>query len=59
MEYIAVGDIHGSRNAWKRIDPPNYDKVVFVGDYVDGKTATDREILGKLLVIMKLKIQYS
>lgn len=36
MKTIVVGDIHG-RNCWKKIVNQPFDKVVFLGDYVDSK----------------------
>jgi predicted phosphodiesterase len=36
MKWITIGDIHG-RDNWKSIDITQYDKVIFMGDYVDGR----------------------
>jgi predicted phosphodiesterase len=42
MKTITVGDLHG-KDFWKSIDSSKYDKIVFVGDYVDAfyKTKAD------------------
>ena len=34
MKIISIGDLHG-KDVWKQIDPANYDKIIFVGDYTD------------------------
>jgi len=67
MKFISIGDIHGS-NRWKlllfgtttptkeviNITMQKYDKVVFVGDYVDSYD-TDEPIVENLLEIIKFK----
>ncbi len=55
MKLITVGDIHG-RQYWKEIDPAKYDKIIFVGDYVDQfPPMSDVEIESNLLEIIELK----
>ncbi len=54
MKIIAIGDIHG-RNAWKKIDIGAFDKVVFIGDYVDSRTISEQDIINNLKEIIALK----
>ena len=54
MKIIAIGDVHGS-SEWKNVKPENYDKVVFMGDYVDDFDRTDEEIIQNLKDIIELK----
>lgn len=57
MKIISVGDIHG-RAYWKEINPTNYDKIIFVGDYCDSYTHSDVEIQSNLLDIIDLKKKF-
>lgn len=58
MKIISIGDIHG-RDYWKEIDPTKYDKIIFVGDYVDQfPPMKDQEIMTNLLEIITLKKTY-
>ena len=54
MKIISIGDIHG-RDYWKKINFSLYDKVVFVGDYLDSYYYTDNQILENFFDIMQLK----
>ena len=54
MKTITIGDIHG-RSDWQEIDPANYDKIIFVGDYVDSFTVSDIDIITNLLNIIQFK----
>lgn len=55
LKTISIGDIHG-RWYWKGIDPKQYDKIIFVGDYVDQfPPMTDTEIQSNLLDIIQFK----
>ena len=65
---ITIGDLHGL-NTWKECadlkilaEFPNlitdYDKYIFIGDYVDSFTHTDKEIIENLLEIIQLKKNY-
>lgn len=54
MKIIFVGDLHG-KDCWKSIDITQYDKVVFIGDYVDDFTITQPEICENLKAIIKLQ----
>ncbi len=55
MKWITIGDIHG-RDNWKSIDIHQYDKVIFMGDYVDGREELDE--LRNLEEIINLKLKY-
>jgi predicted MPP superfamily phosphohydrolase len=54
MKIISIGDIHG-RKTWKQIDPSKYDKVIFVGDYVDSFDVQNEDMLSNLLDIIQFK----
>lgn len=54
MKTITIGDIHG-RSDWQEIDPTKYDKIIFVGDYVDSHTISDIDIITNLLNIIRFK----
>jgi 3',5'-cyclic AMP phosphodiesterase CpdA len=57
MKHIAIGDIHG-RDNWQEINIGNYDKVIFIGDYVDSHTLSDNAILENFKKIVSLKKQH-
>lgn len=68
MKTISIADIHGRSN-WKdiadisrliRLDDiiPEYDKYIFLGDYVDSFDETDAVILFNLQEIIKFKQKY-
>lgn len=57
MKIISIGDIHG-RPFWKAVNPDDYDKIIFVGDYVDSFIFTDSEILNNLSDIIEFKKAY-
>jgi hypothetical protein len=56
-KFIAIGDIHG-RDIWKSIDPDHYEKIIFVGDYVDGPLS-DNEVVKNLQDIIDFKINFN
>ena len=60
MKILSIGDIHGF-DSWKKfvIDISNYDKVIFVGDYVDEYHLSNSTILNNLLDIIEFKNNYS
>ncbi|GIL21900.1 MAG: serine/threonine protein phosphatase [Bacteroidota bacterium] len=57
MKIIAVGDVHG-RDHWKKIEPDYYDRIVFVGDYVDNLSIDNDTILKNLKAIIALKNKF-
>ncbi|HPI86726.1 MAG TPA: metallophosphoesterase [Bacteroidales bacterium] len=54
MNLITIGDLHGSA-AWKRINPLKYDRVIFVGDYVDSGRYNDEAIYANLKSLIQWK----
>ena len=44
MKTITIGDIHGL-SRWKTIDPMKFDKVIFLGDYLDSYIVRDDAII--------------
>jgi predicted phosphodiesterase len=54
MKHIIIGDLHG-KDCWKAININAYDKVIFLGDYVDHWTLPDAEIYQNLIDIIDLK----
>jgi hypothetical protein len=54
MKHLVIGDLHG-KDCWKEISINDYDKVVFIGDYVDHWTLPDHIITQNLLGIIELK----
>jgi predicted MPP superfamily phosphohydrolase len=56
MKILAIGDIHG-RDVWKDANFAAYDKVVFIGDYVDSFDKSDTEIFNNLKTIIDKKIE--
>jgi len=54
LKTISIGDIHG-RACWKELDPDKYDRIIFVGDYVDSRSYTDAKILSNFKAIITLK----
>lgn len=54
MKTISIGDIHG-KSIWDTINPNNYDKIIFLGDYVDSFEINNSIILENLLNIIRFK----
>ena len=54
MKILAIGDIHG-RNIWKKAHFEDYDKIVFIGDYVDSNSVSDEETYTNLVEIIEQK----
>ncbi len=57
MKHIIIGDLHG-KDCWKEININNYDKVIFLGDYVDHWTLPDADIYRTLNEVIELKITH-
>jgi len=57
MKHIVIGDLHG-RDAWQQINIRNYERIVFIGDYVDSYELPDLAILKNLKKIVSLKKRY-
>ena len=58
MKHIIIGDLHG-KDCWKAVDVKTYDKVIFLGDYVDHWNLPDQKIYENLQDIIKLKKKHS
>lgn len=57
MKTIAIGDIHG-RTDWKEIVKQDYDRVIFIGDYVDThENITGLEQVQNLREIIDFKLK--
>jgi hypothetical protein len=54
MKIITIGDLHGSQ-AWKQVNPDQWDRIVFSGDYVDSFNHTDEQILLNFQQVIPLK----
>jgi len=54
MKHLIIGDLHG-KDCWKDVNINKYDKVIFLGDYVDHWTLPDRFIYQNLKEIIELK----
>lgn len=57
IKILAVGDLHG-KSCWQVIDFAQYDKVIFMGDYVDSTSHSDEEILDNLNAVIAVKEQF-
>lgn len=55
---IAIGDLHG-KDCWKKINPKEYDQIIFIGDYVDSFTITPDKIINNLKELTDFKKQHS
>ena len=58
MKHLIIGDLHG-KDCWKDIDIKAYDKLIFLGDYVDHWTLPDLIIDQNLQDLIKLKKKHS
>ena len=56
MKFLAIGDIHG-RTVWKEADINAYDRVIFLGDYVDSPIFDDDGIYNNLNDLINVKQQ--
>ena len=57
IKLLAIGDLHG-KSCWQVIDFSEYDKVIFMGDYVDSTNHSDEEILDNLKAVLAVKEQF-
>ena len=57
MKHVIIGDLHG-KDCWKEVDPNKYDKVIFLGDYVDHWTLPDKVIYNNLREIIEFKEKF-
>jgi len=54
LRTISIGDLHGL-DYWNQIKPELYDRIVFIGDYVDSFYIKDDDILNNLLNVIQFK----
>lgn len=55
IKTITIGDIHG-KNIWNTINPLLYDKIIFIGDYVDSFHDKDNQIITNFKNIIQFKL---
>lgn len=58
IKTVTIGDVHGRRH-WEKLNPKDYDLMIFVGDYTDSFTKSNLEIKSNLLNIIELKNKYT
>lgn len=51
---LTIGDTHG-KNTWKKLTLDEYDKIIFIGDYVDSWDTSDEDMVNNLLDIIEFK----
>lgn len=54
MKTITIGDLHG-KGHWRFVDPANYDKIIFIGDYLDAFDVQNEDMLDNLLDVIEFK----
>lgn len=57
MKTITIGDLHG-KGHWKFVDPAQYDKIIFIGDYLDAFDVDNETMLDNLNDIIYFKNVY-
>jgi 3',5'-cyclic AMP phosphodiesterase CpdA len=57
MTVLTIGDIHG-RTDWKKVDPAEFDIIIFLGDYIDSYAIEDDEMLHNLEEIISFKTAF-
>lgn len=57
MKLLIIGDLHG-KNYWEEIRVNRYDKIIFLGDYVDHWNESDEHIYRNLQNLILLKEEY-
>jgi len=57
IKSVTVGDSHG-RRFWEKLNPDNFDKIFFVGDYVDSYYLSNLDIKVNLNNIISFKKAY-
>lgn len=57
MKIVAIGDIHGN-DCWKRINPAEYSKIVFLGDYTDSRYLSREKTLNNFIDILVFKREH-
>lgn len=54
LRLLAIGDLHG-KTCWQSIEFEHYDRIIFLGDYVDSGVHSDQEILDNFKAVIALK----
>ena len=54
LKTVSIGDIHGL-DYWNQIKPELYDKIIFLGDYVDSYNVSNDVVTNNLLNIIQFK----
>jgi hypothetical protein len=54
MKIVAIGDLHG-KDVWKGIDPNQYDKIIFLGDYFDSFSIPQSKQVSNFLELLEFK----
>ena len=55
MRLLTIPDLHG-KTAWQRVNAADYDKIIFLGDYVDDHGEhTDDQLFNNLLAILAFR----
>jgi predicted phosphodiesterase len=57
MKIVAIGDLHG-KDCWKNLDFNSYDKVIFLGDYVDTISIPESNVVNNLEAILSCADTY-
>jgi len=57
IKTITIGDLHG-RDRWKSVDPEQFDKIIFLGDYFDSFMVGDEAMLQNFAEIIAFKQEY-
>jgi len=57
MKITTISSLHGSQ-VWKSIIPEDWDRMVFIGDYVDSSDYDAKEIKQNLEEIINLKKRF-
>lgn len=54
MKILIIPDLHG-KDIWKKLVSDEYDKIIFLGDYVDSFDHTDSQIINNFKEIIEYK----
>jgi len=57
LNILTWGDLHG-QDIWKKTDVDRYDKIIFLGDYVDSLYLDDQTIIRTFTEVIDFKKQY-
>src|SRR5688572_29756905 len=57
MKILAIGDLHG-KTVWTKVNIEQYNKIIFIGDYLDDWTESDTNIISNFKNIIACKKKY-